>query len=414
MESILLIHNRYRYPGGEEACVEEEKRLLRARGHHVDCLEADNRSALAGGTWSALRTLLQSGNNPQSAARVRHAIQDAQPDWIHLHNLWFTLGLSALRACREAPAPVMMTLHNFRLLCPGGTLLRPEGSVCPTPSCGGGLRCLWHRCYHHSLLATWAAGRMALRGWRERLWQDAVDLYAVPSAFVREMFLRHGWEPDQVRVVPHTCADPLAGRGGAGTRHPQSPTPLLVYAGRLSGEKGIRVLLAAWRKVAEAVPEARLRILGDGPLREELEDATGGMGIEFAGRCPRETVIDHLDEAWGLVQPSICLETFGLTLLEALALGRPVVASRIGALPELVLEGETGLLVPPGDVEALTRALLTLLRDAKLRRRMGEAGRVRFESTHNEQRGYENLRAAFATARERFDRRRNGAPTVSG
>lgn len=398
MESLLLIHNRYRYPGGEDACVEEEERLLRAHGHHVDRVAADNRTALNRGAWSTLRALWQSGDNPQSAAQVRHAIQECKPDWIHLHNLWFTLGLSALRACRDAPAPVVMTLHNLRLLCPGGSLLQPDGSVCPSPSCGGGLRCIWHRCYHRSALATWAAARMGRRGWRERLWQEAVDLYAVPSAFVRETILRHGLAPEQVRVLPHTCADPLAADMAL---PPQSDVPLLVYAGRLSVEKGIRVLLAAWRMVVEALPGARLRVLGDGPLSGVLQRECAGAGVEFAGRCTREGVGVHLHESWALVQPSLCLETFGLTLLEAMARGRPVIASRIGALPELALEGETGLLVPPGDADALAGAILAVLRDADLRRRLGGNGRELFESAYNGRCGYENLCAAFAAAKER-------------
>lgn len=404
MESLLLLHNRYRHPGGEDVCVEEETRLLTARGHAVALVEADNRTALQQGSWATLRALLQSCNNPQSAQLVHRALQETRPDWIHIHNLWFTLGLSALRACRDAPAPVMMTLHNLRFLCPGGSLLRPDGTVCSTPSCAGGIRCLSRRCYHQSAFATWAATRMTRKGWKERLWQDAVDLYAVPSAFVRTMILGQGLglQPEQVRILPHTCADPLAsGR----KRSPQSPVPLLVYAGRLSGEKGVRVLLEAWRMVHDSLPEARLLLLGDGPLQGTLREAFQGLGVEFAGRCPREGVGEHLHEAWALVQPSLCLETFGLTLLEALARGRPVVASSIGALPELAREGETGLLVPPGDAGALARAILTLLRDGELRNRMGECGRALYEREFNEEQGYRNLCDAFALAKERSARR---------
>lgn len=405
MESLLLIHNRYRYPGGEDACVEEEARLFSARGHLVARFEADNRTAVEQGTWSTLRALLRSDDNPQSATQVQRALQDVRPDWIHLHNLWFTLGLSALRACRDAPAPVVMTLHNLRLLCPGGSLLRPGGTICHSPSCGGSLRCLWHRCYHRSVFATWAAARMTRRGWTERLWQEAVDLFAVPSAFVRDLVLRQGLLPEQVRVVPHTCADPLATDS---MRPPQSTVPLVVYAGRLSEEKGIRVLLAAWRIVRAALPAACLRILGDGPLEAGLRKEFEGMGVAFAGRCSREEVGTHFRESWALVQPSLCLETFGLTVLEAFAMGRPVIASAIGALPELVQDGKTGLLVPPGNAEDLARAILTLLRDTPLRTRLGKAGRALYEQGHSEEQGYRNLCGAFAVAKERRALRQAG------
>jgi glycosyltransferase involved in cell wall biosynthesis len=229
-------------------------------------------------------------------------------------------------------------------------------------------------------MATTAVAAMTTLHRAVRTW-DRVSLFVTPSEFARGTFEKAGFSRGRIRVKPNFLArDPLPGAGSQG---------YAVFAGRLAQEKGLRTLLQAWRLLRRPMP---LKIVGDGPLREELAAMAGGQStIELLGMQPAEAVYALMGEASFVIVPSECPETFGRVVIEAFAKGAPVVASAIGALPELVEHGRTGLLFRPGDPEDLAANIDWLLTHPAEASRMRREARAEFLAKYTADRNYQML-----------------------
>jgi glycosyltransferase involved in cell wall biosynthesis len=375
---VLVVHNLYRsaQPSGENAVVEEETGLLRARGIEVDVLsiESDEIS-----TWPLARRLTLPARvvwSRDGARRVRRRVAGFAPDVVHFHNTFPLLSPAALRAAHHSGVRVVQTLHNFRPLCPAATFLR-DGKVCE--DCLGRIPipAIVHGCYRGSRAATIPVATKDALHAAIGTWRDAVDTYITPSEFARSRYVKAGWPADRIVVKYNTAPDPGAPeRRGAGG---------FVCLSRLAPEKGIDVLLDAW---AEAFPEggARLTIAGSGELAAPLRARASNLsGVEFTGQLAREHGLGILADARALVVPSRWYEVFPRIVAEAYALGVPVVASRLGSLAEIVDHGETGLLFEPGNPTELGAALRALAEDTALAERLGAGARRWYErhlSTH--------------------------------
>ena len=377
---VLLLHNAYQQRGGEDAVVDSEEALLRAHGHAVlrhqrsnDEIATLSRAALAAQTiWSRRR-----------AQEVSTLIADFRPHVVHLHNSFALLSPSVIWAASQAGVPVVQTLHNFRLLCPQAMLLR-DGKVCE--DCVGHVpwRAVQHRCYRDSasqsaVLATMLQAHRWLGTYRER-----VTLYIALNEFCRDRFIAGGLPAERLRVKPNfvDLAHPPA----------EAPRSGLLFVGRLSSEKGIAVLADAARMLPEGTT---LRIVGDGPERHRLE---GIVGVELLGALPPARVYEQMQAAAALVLPSICYENFPRTLVEACACGLPVLASRLGALPELVQHARTGLLFDAGDASALAAAMTQATARPTLSREMGRAARAHYEQYWTGAANHRQLTAIYREA----------------
>ncbi len=400
---LMQVHTAYTHPGGEDAVAAAEAALLRSRGHEVLEFRASNAEVLAGGRLSTLRALADSVWNRRAYERMRQQIRKSHPSLIHVHNVWFALSPSVLAAAKDEGVPTVMTLHNFRLVCPGAYLMR-GGKPCEV--CLG--RSPWHgvfrRCYRGSALQTALVARMIGHNRRRGTWANLVDAYIALTGFCRDVFVRGGLPAEKIVVKPNFVdlgpgALDLGPCPQAQSPKPkaQSPKGRALFVGRLSPEKGVRTLLAAWPKVREQAPEAELRIVGDGPERPALERLSARTGgVSFAGQVSHKEVLREIESSACLVMPSECYETFGRAIIEAYACGRPVVASRLGSMAELVRDGETGLLSPPGDPDTLATKLLALLKDPSLCARMGRAARAEYEARYTPERNYEQLMRIYS------------------
>jgi glycosyltransferase involved in cell wall biosynthesis len=205
-----------------------------------------------------------------------------------------------------------------------------------------------------------------------------VDAFIALTRFQRDLMVAAGLPGDRVSVKPQFYTDP--------------PQPLswekrsqrVVSIGRLSEEKGVRVLLAAWLQWGRQCPE--LDIIGDGPLRQELQalsDRSGlGDRIHFLGQLPFAKAQERLSQARLMVVPSLCFEGFPMVIREAFALGVPVAASNLGSLPCIVHEGETGVLIEPGNAPAFYHTVKNLWDDQKSLSKMGQNARMEFEEKY--------------------------------
>jgi glycosyltransferase involved in cell wall biosynthesis len=306
----------------------------------------------------------------QAQRGMAAAIEAFRPDVAHLHNVYHQLSPSILSALHRADVPVVLTLHDYKLVCPTYQLL-DQGEVCT--ACVGGK--FWHapakRCRDGSLLASATMAvdlsvHTLLRSYRH------VDAFICPSRFLAGQMQRGHVYPDRMHVIRHFIdldgVEPKAVPGGNA-----------VIAGRIAAEKGIDVAI---RAIAHLPDPAHLDIAGDGPARAELETlaATHAPGrVTFHGRLPKDQLFDLLRASSVAVVPSTWYENQPMAVLEGLAIGLPVIGSDLGGVPELIDAGEDGLLVPPGDDKALATAIGELLSDPARAFTMGQNGRRKIE-----------------------------------
>jgi glycosyltransferase involved in cell wall biosynthesis len=327
---------------GENRVVDDEVRLLREGGHEVSVFSPARRAGTIGAAMEGLSAVWSRA----AVERVRQIAGRERPDIVHCHNLFPALSPGVLRAARSAGAGVVMTLHNYRLGCLPATLLR-RGKVCE--DCVGRLpwRGFVHRCYRGSAAAS-ASLATSIGVHRALGTFEHVDLFLAVSEFVRAKHIEMGIAAGRV-VTRSNFTWSTARRDG--------PGEYFVFAGRLSPEKGVGTLLAAWHNLT--LP---LVIAGDGPDRDTLQ-ASAPRSVGFRGSLTPDEMPALLRRARALIVPSLWYEGAPRIILEAYAAGVPVIASSIGALPELVEHGASGLLFPPSDAAALASAVTRLADD---------------------------------------------------
>jgi len=389
---VLVLHCRYKEPGGEDLAVASEEQLLATRGHtvlpyrrsnaEIDPLPIVQKAVLPLTTVWSKKTL----------AAVRDFAFDNQPDVAHFHNTFPLISPSAYSACRLAGIPVVQTLHNYRLLCPGTTLSR-EGKPCE--------RCLgkgipWpavrYACYRGNRTASATVAAMLAVHQVLGTWTERVDLYVALSNFARDKFIAGGLPAAKIVVKPNFVhPDPGADR---------DVSEYALFVGRLSPEKGLGTLLAAWKKLGSKMP---LRIAGDGPLRGELEalvERLGLAGVQFLGHLDRQAVVAAMKGARFLVVPSECYENLPMTVVEAYACGTPTIVAGLGALQEMVTDKCTGIHFVPGNAEDLACKVEWAWTHPREMEEMGQAGRAEFVAKYTADRNYQMLMGIYKRAIE--------------
>lgn len=387
LPAIVLVHNRYREAGGEDVVFEQEAALLEERGHVVARVEASNDDvpAIPRGRLAA-RLFWSRG----AARAVADAVARVGARVAHFHNTLPLISPAAYYSARRAGAAVVQTLHNYRLVCPGGLLLR-DGRPCE--DCVGSplaWKGVVHRCYRGSRVDSAGVATMVAAHRLAGTWENQVDAYIALGGFSRDRFIAGGLPPDRVHVRPNFLGeDP--GTGEHGGDH-------ALFVGRLSEEKGVRALLEAWRSLDPPLP---LRIIGEGALGPA--EVGTAQGVEWLGGRPRAEVIDAMKRARVLVFPSISYENFPMTVLEAFATGLPVLASRTGSLPSIVEEGRTGYLFEPGSPDSLAAAVRRAWRERERLPTMGAAARKRYEARYDRESGYSSLVGVYERAIEHYE-----------
>lgn len=385
---ILVVHNRYQQPGGEDQVFVAETALLEARGHrvlryttHNDRVAGMNRLALAKDTlW-----------NSSIYRELRALMRRERPNVAHFHNTFPLVSPAGYHAARAEGVPVIQTLHNYRLLCPNAQLFR-DGGVCedclgkavPWPG-------VVHECYRGSRTASGSVAAMLTAHRALRTWTEKVDAYVALTEFARRKFIEGGLPAEKIVVKPNFVRpDPGSGEGRGG---------YALFVGRLSPEKGIVTLLAAWKRLGGRVP---LKIVGDGPLADKVVKAANGRSrVEWLGYRSAAEVHALMKEAAALVFPSEWYETFGRVAAEAFAAGTPVIAANIGAVAEIVEHGRTGLRFSPGDPEDLAAQVGWILTHPAERTRMRRKARAEFEARYTAERNYRMLMEIYESTLER-------------
>jgi len=382
---VLVVHNYYRLPGGEDAVVSAESSLLEANGHTVTLHTVRNED-IAG--ISRLRLAAGTVWSHNAYRELRLLIRQARPDVVHCHNTLPLISPAAYYAAKHENTAVVQTLHNYRLRCPAAKFFR-AGSTCE--KCGS-QRFPWsaivHGCYRGSRSASAAIAVMLASHRALGTYDRHVDLYIALTAFSKRKFVEYGFPSKKLAVKPNFAPRPPSlGLGEEG--YP-------IYVGRLSEEKGIHTFLGALRAMGT---NARAIVVGDGPLGSAVESATRNQPGVLWHRYKEPRELQQLvGQASCLVVPSDCYENFPMVVAESFAVGTPVVAARIGALAELVNDGHNGLHFSQGDSHDLLRCLQWVKEHRSAILRMRANARTEFENKYTPERNYELLVDIYAKA----------------
>ncbi|BDA70274.1 glycosyl transferase group 1 [Calothrix sp. PCC 7716] len=383
---ILQVHNAYQHAGGEEVVVAAEYDMLKQYGHTVQQWIIQNSGLDNINFITKTKIGLQSIWSHDSYKHIRQKLQEFQPDVVHVHNTVPLISPSVYTACRDAGVPVVHTLHNYKLICPGGYLYR-NGSVCE--DCIGKLApypAVEHGCYRGSCLQTALAAAGLLTNRLGSTYKSDVDIYIALTSFARKKFIAGGLPAERIAVKPNfVSAEIQPGKHQAG---------YVLFVGKLVEYKGIETILQAWHQLDETIP---LKIVGQGPL-EILLKSNLPPNVEYLGIQPRETVLNLMKDASFVVFPSEWYEGFPMTITEAFATASPVVAARLGASAEIVKEGFSGWHFTPGDAIDLARIVQKAWSNAEELQRRGKLARKQYDNCYSQDKNYEMLINIYRTA----------------
>ena len=395
---ILMVQTYHYHRGGDSTLMFNLARLLEEHGHEVIHFAMQHPENLAS-RWSpyftseidypkmlaefslksAVSVVTKSVHNREAASAIARLADDTRPDLAHFHSVHGHLTTSIIGPLRKRKIPIVWTLHDYRLVCPNTLFLRHE-EICE--------RCLPGK-YYHAVLGRCKKGSLAASAiaafssyWdRVSRVKDRVDRFLSPSDFLKRKLIAGRIAAEKITVVPNFV--------DVRTFQPGREQDYFLYFGRLAWEKGVDLLV---RAVAELPGSpGRLKIVGDGPAREALQRqaAEAAAPVDFLGFRTGDELRELLAGAQFVVVPSRWYENLPFSVIEALAMAKPVLATAVGGIPELVEDGVNGILFAMGDIEDLKRGIVRLLADPDLRRRMAAAARERAERLFDRERHYE-------------------------
>jgi glycosyltransferase involved in cell wall biosynthesis len=382
---ILMINKFYYLRGGTERYCFDMTALLQRKGHtvipfsmaHEKNLESDyaryfvseisiERSTHPRRPLDNLSAAVKAVYSYEAREKLDNLIAAEKPDIAYLHNIHHQLSLAILPILEKHRIPTVWRLHDYSLFCPN-SLFFSRGTICE--ACAGGryYQVFLRRCRRGSRAVSLVAGVASYSDQWLGL-ADSVDLFFAPSHFLKAKMVQHGLDSKRLMVMPNFIELDAPEAVAAPSRSESEGAPeesYLLYFGRLSEEKGLETLIHAMAQV----PNARLKIVGEGPQREELESLAERKvrgRVEFTGHQQTKTLFATLKGARAVVLPSEWYENCPYTILEAYALAKPVIASSIGGIPELVEDGGDGLLFEPGNAQELADRIRCLLDDSRM------------------------------------------------
>lgn len=388
---ILMIHNHYQQYGGEDAVTKSVFDLLVRNRDDVYLYERSNLEINDLPLRQKIETLLNMPWSRQSYREVKLILREFfKPDVVHVFNTFFTVTPAIYYACKEEGIPVVQSLFNYRLICANALFLRDNRhcSDCLTKS---RWRSVLYPCYRNSRILTALVVKMINQHWKLGTWLNYVDQYITVTEFSRQQFIKAGIPASRIMTQPHFL--------------PTNPQPrtqsqhYALYIGRLSTEKGVELMMQAWKDI-KTIP---LKIMGTGPLHEKLRLAVKNnnlTNIEVLGYQPEDEYERYLKGAKFLVVPSINYDNFPRTIVEAYSYGVPVVTSSLDGIKEFVKPGVSGELFQVGNPKDLADKVNWLaLQDERLEK-MSIGSRQEFEKLYTADVYYPFLMSAYRKAIE--------------
>ena len=397
---ILQINKFFYRRGGAETHFLNLCRLLESRGHeviHFSTIDSRNEPSpfskyfipsidlrARHGLWGSLKLAEHILYSTAAARQLEQLIKDTKPDVAHLHNIYHHLSPSILPVLKKYNIPMVMTLHDYKIICPNYKLYT-QGAICERCKKHKYYQAILHRCIFDKILPSALA---ALEMSVHKIWgvnEKNIDLFISPSVFLKNKLLEWGIE-NKIEVVPNFFSPAPAFSIRA------SDENYLLYFGRLTEEKGLLTLIWAMKQL----PDIKLRLVGDGPLKEKLQNLVDMPdNIQLVGHKSGTELAQEIAGARAVVAPSEWYENYPLSVLEAMGQGKPMIAANIGGLPEIVHDKKTGLLFQSGNANDLAEKIKLLWNDAALARNLGQAGQKQVSEENNPEAYYKRILAVY-------------------
>ncbi len=392
---ILLVHNTYQQRGGEDSVFEAEIKLLSEKGHTIEKMVFDNHSIES--VCDKFLTGIGTIYNSRSGKKIVELIQHFSPDVIHVHNFFPLVSPAVFYVAKRKQIPIVITLHNYRLICANGLLLRKE-QVCE--DCTNKILPLdgiLHKCYRDSFFQSAAVTLMSSVHKLSGTWKNYIDCYIALTKFAKEKFIDSALKlvPEKVVVKPNFVSDPGEYKG--------EREDYFLFVGRLSEEKGIRILLDAFKE-----GKLKLKIIGDGPLKKMVKDfSLQHPNIEFLGFREKSYVINTMEKSMALIFPSLWYEGFPVTIAEAMATGTPVISSNIGSQGEIIADNFNGLLFQCGNLKDLNEKISFFYSNVAHLKHLYLNARNSYLENYNPDKNYETLMNIYKHVIANYGTKRN-------
>jgi len=393
---VLLINKFHYLKGGAERVYFNTKEVLESRGHQVVCFSMKDEKNLPCDQEIYFVDTVNFENNKhwfkkamrfiyykKSAQNLEQLIKQEKPDIAHLHNVSHHLTYSILKPLLKHNIPIVQTLHDYQLLSPNYHLFC-RGKICENTKNGNYYKCIFHRCVKNSFFKS-ILGAFELYFYKYLRVEDKINLFISPSKFLKEKFQEFGFN-SKIEVIPNFL-------NTQNYKPKYEAGDYILFAGRLSPEKGLLNLL----KAIKQLPDINLKIVGDGPLKEELQTYTeleNINNVEFTGHQNGQQFQDTIRNSKFVVVPSIWYENYPMTVIEAEAFGKPVLASNIGGLNEQIISRYNGLHFKYHSVPDLTDKITQLYNSTDLEN-YGRNARAEVEKTNSEDQYYQKIISAY-------------------
>lgn len=382
---ILQVHNYYQYSGGEDVVLNNELALLNAHGHEVIQFTKSNKEIDNYSFIEKSKLFFGAAYSNKSYNEISELIKRSKPDTCHVHNTMPLISPSVYYACSHNNLPIVQTLHNYRLLCSNAYLFR-DGKVCEECIGKSLYNSVKYGCYRDSKLQTFSLARTIEKNRKWSTWNNKIDLYITLTEFAKNKFIEGGLPEDKLKVKPNFLSeDP--GINNNTQNH-------FLFAGRLDITKGLQVIFDAIKSVDESI---KILVAGDGPFKSEVQNSSK---VKYEGQLANNELIKKLHDSVALIFPSIWYEGMPMLIVEAFACGKPVIASNLGSMAELIQDGKTGLLFELGNAADLAEKINWAYLHKEEMKQMGINAREEYEQKYTAERNYNLLMKIYNEAIE--------------
>jgi len=380
---ILIIHNYYQNPGGEEIVVKREKELLEKNGHQVILYTKSNNELKKIKNWP--RILKNLKFNKKVYSDLRKLIKKEKPNLAHIHNTFFIISPSAYLACKHENLPIVQTLHNFRFLCPNATLSNKKG-ICESCIKQKNFKpALKNKCYHNSLIYTSLIIKILKFLKKQVLDKKLINQFIVLSNFQKNIFIKAGFDKNKLNLKPNFVEN-------------LSPNykkqNYAVYLGRIDKGKGLRNLIKIWQKI-----NFPLKIIGTGELFEKLKKQNKNKNIKFLGYIENKKAIEILKKANFSILPSAWYEACPNLIIESYASATPIIGSNIGSIAEYIKNNKTGILINLKNENQTIKTINSIIADKKSLRKFSKNARKQYEKLFIPEKNYKTLIKIYKSAK---------------
>jgi len=358
--------------------------LLEENGHEVIEYTINNQVINEMSTLKKIQVAVETPWSLTEYRKLTAFLEESKPAIVHVHNFFPLFSPSIYYACKKKKIPVIQTLHNYRLLCPSAMFLR-ENKICEKCLGGSILNSVVHGCYRDSVSQTIPIAGMISLNKILNTWNKRVDKFIALTEFAKSKFVQGGLKEDKIVVKPNFI------NSTTNKVDINEKEKIILFVGRLSKEKGTNLLLEAWNLI-ENKHNYKLVIIGEGPEEERLKSEYNNEDIIFKGSLNSDEVLENMRKSRYLVVPSIWYEGFPMTIIESYSVGTPVLASNIGSLKEIIIDGKTGYKFEAGNVKEITFKLQTIINENDISyTRLLENTLANFKKNYTDKVNYENL-----------------------